>query len=187
MLEFVLAPFSTDIGMLSMEGNRERTPLLQEKHFELQPQVSPDGRWMAYQSDESGRGEIYVRPFPEVNKGRWQVSTHGGNSPLWSPDGRELFYRSNDATMAVAVETDPTFNPGNPEVLFRGNYFSGNILQIVMTHWDIHPDGERFLMIKPQGAAGEDSAPGDAPAQVFRNIHVVLNWFEELKELAPMD
>ena len=187
MLEFALAPFSTDIGMLSLEGDRKRTPLLQEKNFELDPQVSPDGRWMAYQSDESGRGEIYVRPFPDVNKGRWQVSTHGGNSPLWSPDGRELFYRSNDTTMAVGVETDPTFKPGNPEVLFRGGYYSFILLQIEVTPWDIHPDGKRFLMIKPQGTSNEESPTGDAPSQALRNIHVVLNWFEELKELAPVD
>ena len=79
-------------------------------------------RWMAYASNESGKYEVYVRPFPEVNKGKWQVSTSGGNSPLWSPDGRELFYRSGDAVMAVPVETEPTFKPGKPTVLFRGTY-----------------------------------------------------------------
>ena len=82
-----------DIGMLSMEGDRKWKPLLQEKYHETQPQISPDGRWMAYVSDESGKSEVYVRPFPDVDKGKWQVSTSGGDSPLWSPDGRELFYR----------------------------------------------------------------------------------------------
>ena len=111
-----------DIGMLSMEGDHARKPLLQEKYSETEPQISPDGRWMAYASNESGKSEVYVRPFPDVNKGKWQVSTSGGNSPLWSPDGRELFYRSGDAAMAVRVETEPTFKPGKPTVLFRGTY-----------------------------------------------------------------
>ncbi len=92
-----------NIGTLSMEGGRQLKPLLKEKYEKGQPKVSPDGRWMAYMSDESGKSEIYVRPFPEVNQGRWQVSTGGGDTPLWSPDGRELFYRSGDAVMAVAV------------------------------------------------------------------------------------
>ena len=65
---------------------------------------------------------VYVRPFPEVNKGKWQVSTSGGDSPLWSPDGRELFYRSGDAVMAVSVETEPTFKPGKPEISFSRRY-----------------------------------------------------------------
>ena len=115
-------PQPLDIGALSMEGDHKRIPLLQEKYLEIQPKISPDGRWMAYLSDESGKNEIYVRPFPEVNKGRWQISTSGGNSPLWSRDGRELFYRSADSVMAVAVQTEPTFKPGKPEVLFRGTY-----------------------------------------------------------------
>ena len=122
--EISLAPLGFDIGMLSMEGKREIKELLQEKYMEAEPQISPDGRYVAYQSDESGKGEIYVRSFPDVNKGKWQVSSSGGNSPLWSPDGRELFYRSGDATMAVEVETEPTFKRGNPKILFRGTYFS---------------------------------------------------------------
>ena len=73
-----------------MGGNREWRLLLQEQYVETQPQVSPDGRWMAYASDESGQPQVYVRPFPEVDKGWWQVSTSGGDSPLWSRDGREL-------------------------------------------------------------------------------------------------
>jgi serine/threonine protein kinase len=185
--ELNLSPLSTDIGMLSIEGDRERTSLLQEKHFELEPQVSPDGRWMAYQSDESGQGEIYVRPFPDINKGRWQVSTNGGSSPLWSPDGQELFYRSNDTIMTVAVETEPTFNPGNPEVLFRGTYFSSSVLQIKVTPWDISPDGKRFLMIKQQTTTDEESATGDVSALVFRKINIVLNWDQELKQRVPVD
>ncbi len=185
--EVSLTPVKVDIGMLSFEGNHERTLLLQEKHFEIEPQVSPDGKWMAYQSNESGRGEIYVRPFPDVNKGRWQVSTSGGGTPLWSPDGRELFYRSGDTTMAVAVETEPTFNPGNPEVLFRGTYYSPSTQQMTFTLWDISPDGKRFLMVKEPGTMGGESTIEESASAGPRKIIVVTNWFEELKQRVPVD
>jgi serine/threonine protein kinase len=164
-----------DIGMLSMEGDRSRKPLLQGKHNEKYPKISPDGRWMAYQSDESGKYEVYVHSFPDVNKGRWQVSTNGGNSPLWSPDGREMFYRSGDSFMAVDVETEPAFRPAKPKVLFKGTYFSRNDF----TLWDISPDGKRFLMINPPGAAPSTAA---APQP---KINIVLNWLEELKQRVP--
>jgi serine/threonine protein kinase len=178
--EITLAPMQTDIGMLSMEGDHTRKPLLQEKYNEDYPQISPDGRWLAYQSNESGKYEVYVRSFPDVNKGgRWQISTNGGDSPLWSPDGRELFYRSGDSFMAVKVETEPTFRPAKPGVLFRGTYFSTGA-RIDCTLWDISPDGKRFLMMKPPastGAAPEAAGP--------RKINIVLNWFEELKQRVP--
>ena len=137
-----------------MEGKREIKELLQEKYMESDPKISPDGRYVAYQSDESGKGEIYVRSFPDVTKGKWQVSSGGGNSPLWSPDGRELFYRSGDATMAVDVETEPTFKRGNPKILFRGTYVSNVYQKIASTPWDIHPNGKKFLMIKPPSLDG---------------------------------
>jgi Tol biopolymer transport system component len=176
-----------DIGMLPMEGNREMKMLLQEKHLELQPQISPDGRWMAYQSHESGKGEIFVRSFPDVTKGKWQVSTSGGNSPLWSPDGRELFYRSGDTTIAVDVETGPAFKHGNPKILFRGMYLSGTVLKIVTTPWDIHPNGKKFLMIKPPASAAGESAAGKSSAAAPQpKIIVVTNWFAELKQRVPL-
>jgi serine/threonine protein kinase len=187
MQEITLTPLNLDIGMLSLEGDRERTPLLQEKHHEVEPRVSPDGRWMAYQSNESGREEIYVRPFPDVNKGRWQVSTNGGNTPLWSPDGQELYYRNGDATLAVAVETEPTFNPGNPEVLFRGTYYSPSALQVTFTPWDISPDGKRFLMIKESETTGGESTAEESAAEGPRKIIIVTNWNEELKQRVPVD
>jgi serine/threonine-protein kinase len=171
-------PEKYDIGMLSMEGDRARKPLLQnDKYSELAPQISPDGRWMAYMSNESGQFEVYVRPFPEVNKGRWQVSTSGGNSPLWLPNGRELFYLSSDSVMAVSVETGPAFSLGTPKALFRGTYVgsspSGGIA------WDISPDGKRFLMMKePQPTASAGGAP--------MKINIVLNWFEELRQRVPV-
>ncbi len=169
---------SGDIAMMSMEADHARKPLLQGKNDECYPHISPDGRWMAYQSNESGRNEIYVHPFPDVTKGRWQVSLNGGDSPLWSPGGRELFYRNGDATMAVEVETEPTFKPGKPKVLFKGNYFSAPAY-CSSTLWDISPDGKRFLMIKPPSSA---SLASEGP----RKINIVLNWFEELKQRVPV-
>jgi eukaryotic-like serine/threonine-protein kinase len=169
-----------DIGTLSMGRDSTRNLLLKEDYSEHQPRVSPDGRWLAYCSNESGNHEIYVRPFPEVDKGRWQISTDGGNCPLWSPDGRELFYLFGDkiveAVVRVAVETQPTFKSGQPEILFRGTYvgfLSGDI------PWDIHPDGKRFLMIKsPQTAPSPEAASRP-------RIVVILNWSEELKQRVP--
>jgi Tol biopolymer transport system component len=111
-----------DIMMLSMEGDRATKPILQDKFLEIQPKISPDGRWMAYVSNESGKTEVYVRPFPDVNKGRWQVSTDGGDSPIWSPNGRELFYLNGDAVMAVSVDAERELSLGTPELLFRGSY-----------------------------------------------------------------
>ncbi len=169
-----------DVGMLSMKDKRERKPLLKEKYTEFQPEVSPDGKWMAYASTESRRLEIYVRPFPEVNKGRWQVSTSGGDTPLWSPDGRELFYQKDDSVMAVSVETGPTFKAGKPETLFRGAY-----VQLSTSDgrpWDISPDGKRFFMIKP--SASTTAAP--AAAAPRQKITIVLNWYEELKQRVPI-
>ena len=161
-----------------MEGDRGKKQLLHEDYDEDYPLISPDGRWMAYQSNESGRYEVYVRPFPDVDRGgKWQISAEGGDSPLWSPDGSELFYRSGESFMAVGVETEPTFNPGKPKVLFRGSYLSAEA-PLDHTIWDIHPNGKKFLMIKPPTAAGETEAA--------RKIIIVTNWFEELKQRVPV-
>jgi serine/threonine protein kinase/Tol biopolymer transport system component len=170
---------STDIGALSMEGDRKHSALLQENHSEADPQISPDGRWMAYTSNESGNNEIYVRPFPNLNGGRWQVSTSGGSMSLWSPSGRELFYRNGDSYIAVEVETEPAFKPGKPKVLFKGTYSSSYFVSIELTPWDIHPDGKRFLMIKPlETTASAEGGP--------RRINIVLNWLDELKQRVPV-
>ena len=176
--EVTPSPLHWDIGLLSMEGDHARQKLIQEKYFAKDPRISPNGRWMAYASNESGKYEVYVCPFPDVKKGKWKVSASGGNHPLWSPDGRELFYSSSDATMAVPVETDPQFKlNGTPSVLFPGKL--GKIIganRLAMadhTYWDISPDGKRFLMLK------------DSPDEAPRKINIVLNWLEELKQRVP--
>jgi eukaryotic-like serine/threonine-protein kinase len=154
-----------DIFVLPLSGERTLRPFLQTKFFEAGAQFSPDGRWVAYNSTESGRSEVYVRPFPGPG-GKWQISTEGGWHPRWSRTGRELLYRQADKMMAVDVETKPTFSPGRPRTLFEeGSYHE----------WDVAPDGTRFLMIK------EDPAES-GPAQ----LNVVLNWFEELKRRVPV-
>ena len=158
-----------------MEGDHARKPLLQEKYWEMQARISPDGRWIAYQSNESGKYDVYVRPYPDVNNGKWQISTSGGISPRWSPDGRELFYRSGDAAMAVPVDTEPIFKPGKPVALFRGTY-AGSGGTTESTYWDISPDGKRFLMVKNTALTGTNGP---------RKINVVLNWLEELKQRVP--
>ncbi len=175
--EVTLNPLHWDIGMFSMEGDHERRELLQERYFVKEPRISPNGSWMAYASNESGKFEVYVCPFPEVKKGKWRISPSGGNHPLWSPDGRELFYNSGDATMAAPVETAPQFKYKTPTVLFRGS--AGKIIDQAstdmtdFTYWDISPDGKRFLMLK------------DAPALAPRKINIVVNWFKELKQRVP--
>jgi serine/threonine protein kinase len=169
-----------DIGMMSMEGDRKWKPLLQENYAEVQPKISPDGQWMAYTSNESGREEIYVRPYPEVDKGRCQVSTSGGNSPLWSPTGQELFYRNGDSVIAVSIKTVPTVEVKAPATLFQQRFRSFTMTDIA-THvsWDISPDGKRFLMMKELPAEG---SVGGGP----RKINIVLNWTEELKQRVPV-
>ncbi|MDA2937894.1 hypothetical protein MYX75_06490 [Acidobacteria bacterium AH-259-A15] len=124
---------------------------------------------MAYISDESGQFEVYVRPFPNVDDGRWQISRSGGRGPVWAPDGRELFYRNGDAMMVVRIGSHPT-TAGTPEVLFTGDYYSSR-----RRRYDIHPDGKRFLMLKEGGVAGETR----------QELILVQNWFQELKRLVP--
>jgi Tol biopolymer transport system component len=140
--------------------------------------LSPDGRWLAYQSNESGQVEVYVRPFPDVEGGRWQISTGGGTRPRWSRSGDELFYYFGNALagglMTVAVETESGFRAGTPQRLFEGSYEAP---QQFRQAYDISLDDQRFIMIK---RVEVDSA--DQP-----QIIVVQNWLEELKRLVPVD
>ncbi|MHC4171450.1 MAG: protein kinase domain-containing protein [Planctomycetota bacterium] len=160
-----------DIGLLSLEGEPTTRVLLDSPSSEDYPAISPDGRWIAYTSDETGRNEVYIQPFPNLG-GKWPVSTEGGDQPIWSPDGRELFYHNGQAMMAVAIETEPSLTVGKPEILFEGPYvFSRS------RDYDISPDGQRFLMIKESEEIEETSARTE--------LIVVENWFEELKRRAP--
>jgi len=176
LMQEVVTFTNLDLCILSMESDHTLKPLLQTEHMEAQPKISPDGRWIAYNSNESTvKTEVYVRPFPDVNRGKWQVSTAGGSCPLWSPNGRELFYFSEDNfVMAVAVEAGPTLRFGTPKILFKNTNLGSALF--AGTPWDIHPDGKRFLMIKtPRRGSSEE---GWAKPK----ITIVLNWTEELKQ-----
>lgn len=128
---------------------------------------SPDGRWLAYVSSESGRNEVYVQPFPGPG-GKRQISTEGGRELLWPRDGRELFYRNGNQMMAVEVTTEPTFSAGIPRLIFEGRYWGTG----ARADYDVSSDSQRFLMIK-------EAEQGQA------QINVVLNGFEELKRKVP--
>jgi serine/threonine-protein kinase len=164
-----------DLMQLALDGARRVTPLLQTKFDERNGIVSPDGRWLAYESNSSGPFEIYVRPFPNVGGGQWQVSTAGGRQPLWARSGRELFYVGADgALLRVPVEASgTTWNVGTPMKLFERRYY--NATNAARTY-DASPDGQRFLMIK---APGTDA--GTAPPALI----VVQHWDEELRHLVP--
>ena len=164
-----------NIGVLTVEGEPNRDVLLDSEFGEQRPAVSPDGRWLAYESNESGQYEIYVRPFPNVDDGKWPISTDGGREPQWSPDRRELFYLAPGNLMVAQIETEPTFSRSTPEsALSTGGYvLPGNTAR----RYDISPDG-RFLMLKLPTAETTDGER--SPELIF-----VQNWFEELQRLVP--
>lgn len=128
---------------------------------ELDAMFSPDGKWIVYRSDESGRFEIYVRSFggPE---GRWQVSTNGGTNPMWKQPN-ELLYMEGDKVMRVSIQTEPSFSAGTPELLFEGRYFQ----------MDATSDHQHFIATMPVEKGNQD------------HLNVVVNWFEEVRRRAP--
>ena len=162
---------------VELDGTHRVTPLVQSPFAERNGIVSPDGRWLAYEANDSGRFEIYVRPFPDVNSGHWQVSTAGGTRPLWARNGQELFYVSpTGALMRVGVERGPSWAATTPTMLVKEGYFTipgGNPGRT----YDISPDGQRFLMIKEGGGTDQTAAPPQ--------IIVVQHFDEELKRLVP--
>ena len=142
--------------------------LLDGNFAQLDPQVSRDSRWLAYQSDESGRFEVYVRPYPAVESGRWQVSTQGGTSPRWSPDGSELFFVAEEGLFVVPVKPGAAFVTERPRLLFKVKPFGGRL----GADFEIAPDGRRFMFILD----GPPSAAAAAAHLVF-----VQHWVEELR------
>jgi serine/threonine protein kinase/WD40 repeat protein len=156
------------LSLLTFGSESSVRPLIATQFSALDPRFSPDGRWLAYDSDDSGREEVYVRSFPDL-AARWQISTAGGIVPVWNPRGRELFYwdPANEAMTAVPIQTGSTFKAGTPRVLFKGHY--------LMWNYDVTPDGQRFIMIEP--------GPSEAPAT---EIALLQNWTEELKRRASI-
>ncbi len=158
----------TDIWLLPISGNRKAEPFLNGRANEEWPAFSPNGRWIAYQSDETGELEIYLRQFPG-GAGMRPVSTGGGSYPVWNPNGKELFYRSGDKMMAVAVETDGELVLGRPTVLFERGYPPG------YATFAVTPDGQRFIDL-------DDSVAEPPPTHLV----LVQNFGEELKRLVPV-
>jgi serine/threonine-protein kinase len=148
-----------DIFVWPLRGERNAFAFLQTRFDERGARFSADGRWVAYHSNESGRYEVFVRPFPGPGP-KWQISAEGGAEPRWTQNGRELFYRNGDKMMAVEVENKPTFRAGRPRMLFERQFLES---------YDVDLDGTRFLMIKRDPA---ESGPA--------RVNVILNWFEEV-------
>jgi serine/threonine-protein kinase len=135
-----------DLSFVHRDSLSVRHPLLTSRFDERSPAISPDDRWLAYVSDETGRDEVYVRPFPDGG-GRWVISAAGGIEPRWRRDGRELFYRNADTVIAVQVRTDSAFAVGERSALFTANYYKTGR----HATYDVYPDGQRFLFITAVG------------------------------------
>jgi serine/threonine-protein kinase len=165
----------TNLGVLSLDDHKEA--LLVDTSFdELNGVLSPDGRWLAYQSNESGSYEIYLAPFPDVHASKRPVSTGGGTRPLWSQDGRELFYYVEPGTiMAVPMTPGADLTLGRPAVVVKGPYASPRNSG---RHYDVSRDGKRFLLLKDVETSGSTKPP---PPE----IRLVLHWLNELERLVP--
>jgi len=154
-----------EIWILPMFGDRKPYPYLQNAFNSRTPVFSPDGKWLAYSSNESGQFQIYVQRFPGPGE-RVQVSAAGGINPVWERDGRALFFLNGRTLMKAAVLTEPTLSAGKPRELFE----TGVNLTAVHTHYDVSPDGSKFVIVEG----------GDANAS--NPLHAVLNWDTELSK-----
>jgi serine/threonine-protein kinase len=167
----------SDLLVLPLVGERRPRPLVVTPFAEQNAEISPDGRWMAYESNDSGQFEVFVRPYPNVEGGRWQVSTGGGSQPLWARSGSELFYlAATGDVMGVGVDRGAVWSAGASVKLFGGGYYhGGGAGGGAGRTYDVSLDAQRFLMIKQGGDASTSGA----------TLVVVQNWFEELKRLVP--
>ena len=166
--KYVLVRRANELWYLAWP-ERVAKPLLQAKWTVRNAQFSPDGRWVAYASNETGSMEIYVSPFPSGN-GKWQVSSAGGGEPRWRQDGKELFYLSSEGMlMAVAVTTGASFKAGSPVALFQTHRRQPVSAPDVFSY-DVSGDGQRFLIIKKMDEA--NAAP----------LSVILNWDSEMEK-----
>ncbi|MBY0497534.1 MAG: hypothetical protein K2Y23_25295 [Cyanobacteria bacterium] len=167
-----------DLTLIKLAPTPHTEPLLHGSFYEENAEFSRDGRWLAYQSSESGQSEIYVRPFPGIERGRWQVSIGGGQQPMWSRNGRELFYvdTKTQFLMAAAVQPGDTFSSAAPvRVIDMRPYFVSSLGRA----FHVSLDGNAFLMIKNPQSAGSDGV--DSP-----RLTIVLNWSAELAERVPV-
>ena len=153
-----------DIFVVDTAGNRRM--IIGGPGVQRNPRFSPDGRWIAYESLETGEPNVYVQPWPALDR-KWPISTGGGREPLWAPGGRELFYRTGNKVMAVAVGSGTDFQAGTPRELFHGRFWSEPSGDY---SYDISPDGRRFLMIAPDTTERTE-------------VRVIVNWGTELEQL----
>ena len=166
-----------DLYVLSLDGDLTPEPFLVTPFSERGVSFSPDGRWVAYVSDESGRDQVYVRPYPGPG-GQEIISTEGGEEVVWGPDGSELFYRNGDQVMVVEVTTGQTFSAEAPAPLFTAPYALDNAAGGAGNpNYDISPGGELFIFVEQDSPTGVEGVA---------QITVVLNWFEELKQRVPV-
>ena len=159
---------SFDIFAASLKDPGTIRTLIKTPAYEGGAKLSPDEHWMIYVSNESGQNEVYLRPYPSLDR-RWQVSTEGGTQPAWNPNGREIFYRSGDKMMAVEVTTNRDVTLSPPRLLFERRYAFG--AGITIANYDVSRDGQRFIMVKDEASAAR--------------LNVVLNWADELKQRVP--
>ena len=151
-------------------GHSQPHPYLQTPYAEGLAKLSPDGRFVVYQANESGRDEIYVRPFPEGG-GRTAVSTNGGTQPRWSTDGKEIFYVEGSTLMAVQVSTRPDFSVGSVTRLFEHRALTP-VAEWPFARYDVSADGRRFVL----------PVPLDDEAEQEVSIRLVENWYEEFRD-----
>jgi serine/threonine-protein kinase len=161
---------ATGLDIWVRKGNRPLEPFLRTRFTEVNPMVSPDQRWIGYVSDESGQYEVYVRPYP-VREGKWQISIDGGQEPMWSNDGKEIFYRTGRKWMAAAVHLKPEFSADKPKLLFEGPY-----VNVGGASYAVTKDGKRFLLLEPD----------EKEIEPVTYLNVVLNWFEKVKQRASL-
>ena len=169
-----------DVMMLELEKDQRPQLLIRTPFPEQNAEISPDGRWLAYESNDSGQAQIYVRPFPDVKNERLLVSTGGGVQPHWAQNGQELFYLAPEGgLMSVRVEHGPTWKAGTPTKLFEGQYYYRGRGASTSRSYDVSADGKRFLLIKEEVNRDQSTVP--------TSLVVVRNWREELKRLVPTD
>jgi serine/threonine-protein kinase len=160
-----------DLWVMSVQERKPKL-FLRTPFNESVPRFSPDGHWLAYMSDESGRNEIYVQPYPGPGA-KLQISIDGGTEPTWNPSGRELFFRNGDKMMVADIVLQPSLTASKPRLLFEGQFLPS---PATTPNYDVSRDGQRFLMVK-----------ADAASEAATQINVIFNWFETLKQAVPSE
>ena len=154
-----------------LEGDTAEVPLMTSDYDELSPSISPDGRWLAYASQETGEWEVYVRPFPDVGSGKWPVSRGGGFAPLWAHSGREIFYLTpDDQIMTATVEVGESFRVADRQPLF--SIPQGFVMSDLRVPYDVTPNDHEFIMVRNVGSEEVEEPP----------VILVEKWLVEVRD-----